>query len=593
MGRTREGRQLKDGGACLLLDGRIVVAIAEERLTRQKHAGGFQNALNYCLSSMGVTLEDLDMILVSSCAEEPLEDGCDIGLPIARTKIRAVPSHHLSHAYSAFLMSPFDEAVIMVLDNEGNLIGGRREPAYFNNRVERNSYYVGQANRIELLVTADDGLAEDEIGPGDAYRHFTYFLGWPSYQYAGNTMGLASFGHRDAFKALEVFDLHSGQIHSILRSGGEHPGEAVVELGRARGLNLGPARRFNEPITPRHQDLAAVIQYEFERALIYKANALYALTGIKNLCLGGGSALNCVANRKIIDSTPFERLYVCPAPGDSGQCLGNALYGWAGYADQEQRPAQPTPYLGRRYTDIEIEATLREFADQLESVRSARIATDAAGLIAEGQVIGWFQGESELGPRALGGRSILADPSQPAMQDYMNHIIKGRESFRPFGASVLLSEVARFFDLPYSSSYMELTGAVNPTMRHRIPAVTHVDGSSRVQTVADDSGLLARLIRCFADRTGIPLVLNTSFNLAGEPIVESPRDALDCFLRSQLDAVVVGEFIVRRIDDPMEPRFLRWANPRGQSLVLPCALGWGSGACGAAAALLYRGGSGA
>jgi carbamoyltransferase len=561
VGRTRERRPLKDGGACLLNDGRVVVAIAEERLTRQKHAGGFAESLEYCLSAAGVRLSDLDMIVVSSCAEQPLEDGCNIGLPVDRTRLRAMPSHHLSHAYAAFLTSPFEEAVIMVVDNEGNFITGQPSPIYWNNRVERNSYYIGRGERIERLEAADDALADDEIGPGEVYRHFTYFLGWHSYVYAGNTMGLAPYGRRDAFEDLKVFDLRSGQIHSLLGNGCHDPAKALIDLGRARGLRLGPARSLKEPLTPRHSDLAAVIQHELERALIYKARSLHDLTGVTNLCLGGGVALNCVANRKILDNTPFERLYVCPAPGDSGQCLGNALYGWMHLAGQSHRPAPLNPYLGRCYLNSELESAIAALGPCLTYVRSADIAEDAAQLVADGHVIGWFQGGSELGPRALGARSILADPRKAAMRDYLNVVVKHRDVFRPFAPSVLQSEVETFFSLPQRSPYMELTGTVVPAMRHRIPAVTHVDGSSRPQTVADDeNGLFAQLIRAFWRLTGLPLVLNTSFNLDGEPIVESPKDAIDCFLRSELDAVVMGEFIVRRTESSSEPLFLKWAS---------------------------------
>ena len=561
MGRTRGGRQLKDGGACLLKDGIVVVAIAEERLTCRKHAGGFTQSLQYCLSSAGIALSELDLIVVSSCAEEPLQDGCDIGLPVDGTRIRAVPSHHLSHAYAAFLTSPFEEAVIMIIDNEGNIIGGRQDPIYWNNRVERNSYYLGTGKRIEPLKAADDGLADDEISLGEAYRHFTYFLGWHSYVYAGNTMGLAPYGRRDAFGDLRVFDLHSRQIHSLLGNGREVPAMALIELGRKRGLLLGPARSSEEPITPRHSDLAALIQGEIERALIYKAQALHDLTGVANLCLGGGVALNCVANRKILDNTPFKHLYICPAPGDSGQCLGNAIYGWSELAGQARQRAPLNPYLGRSYLDSELESAMVGLGNRLTYVRSSEIAADAARLLAEGHVIGWFQGGSELGPRALGARSILADPRQAAMRDYLNLVIKRREVFRPFAPSVLLSKAERFFDLPQPSSYMELTGPVDPAKRHTIPAVSHVDGSSRPQTVADDdNGLFVQLIRAFERLTGLPLVLNTSFNLAGEPIVESPKDALECFLGSKLDAVVMGEFIVRRTNSSQEPLFLKWTS---------------------------------
>jgi carbamoyltransferase len=558
-GVTRSGRPLKDGGACLLKDGKVIVAVAEERLSRQKHAGGFSRALDYCLSAASCSISDVDMVVVSTCAERPLEDGCDIGLFIAPNKIRAMPSHHLSHAYGAFFTSPFDEAVIMVVDNEGNTVGDREDTVYWNNRVERNSYYIGSGDRIQLLHTADDCLDDQELGPGEAYRHFTYFLGWHSYVYAGKTMGLAPYGHRESFGNLRVFDLSANQIRSLLRNGRESPPKAVADLAREQGVIVGPARMPNEQITQRHCDVAAVIQDELERALIFKAQALYERTGIKKLCLAGGIALNCVANRKILNKTPFENLYVCSAPGDSGQCIGNALYGWMELAGRPRPVAPFKPCAGRRYRKSELTAALAGSKDRVTWARAVDVARDAAHLVANGHVIGWFQGRSELGPRALGARSILADPRQSAMRDYLNLVVKRREPFRPYAPSILQSERKAYFDLSQDSPFMELTGVVAPQMRHRIPAVTHVDGSARPHTVADSDGIFADLIRAFRKLSGIPLMLNTSFNLGGEPIVESPADAIECFLRSELDVLVMHDFIVRREEGSLDPRFFKWA----------------------------------
>lgn len=560
MGSTRDGLQLKDGAACILRDGEIILAIAEERLSRKKHAGGFALALQYCLTETGLTVDDLDMIVVSTCAEEPLTDGWDIGFPGAASKVHAMPSHHLSHAYAAFMTSPFDEAAIMVIDNEGNLLGGRRDSRHWNNRLERNSYYLGHGDTIELLEAADDRLADREIGPGEAYRNFTHFLGWPSYVYAGNTMGLAPFGDHEVFAALQVFRLESGQIHSDLGNGQDNPSAAVLEFARANGVRLGPPRTADGELTQRHANIAATIQYELERALIYKARELQRLTGAKNLCLGGGVALNCVANRKILDQTGFERIFICPAPGDSGQCLGNALYGWIDLGGQPRRKAPVKSYLGRSYSESEITGSITVFGDLLTHGKSPAIARDAARLLVDGHVIGWFQGGSELGPRALGNRSILADATNPGMTDYLNLVVKGRSPFRPFAPSVLQDRAEEFYDLPQNSPYMELTAIAHPGVRHRIPAVTHVDWSARPQTVtSDDNPVFAELILEYERISGLPLLLNTSFNLSGEPIVESPKDALECFLRSELDCLVLADFLVWRAEPSGEPRFRAWA----------------------------------
>lgn len=560
-GNTRDGRHLKDGAACLVIDGEPVVGVAEERLTSEKHAGGFSRALPYCLQSEGATIPDLDMIVVSTCAEEPLENGCDIGIAADASKVVAVPSHHLSHAYAAFFTSPFDHAAIMILDNEGTIIGPQRDNVYWNNRVERNSYYLGNGNCITRLDEADDDLDDLELGPGEAYRHFTYFLGWPSYVYAGKTMGLAPLGRREAYRDLKVFELEEGRIHSLLRNGRGTPPTAVTELAIASGTHVGPPRAPTDPITVRHGDIAAAIQRELEKALMYKAEQLHRLTGARNLCIGGGVALNCVANRQILDCTPFERLYVCPAPGDTGQCLGNALYGWIGVANQPRRTGPLSPYLGRSYSELEIHEAIAAAGDRIVHEVRADIARKAAQIIADGCVVGWFQGKSELGPRALGARSILADPRYAAMQDYLNVVVKKREPFRPFAPSVLEGEAGNFFDLPCPSPFMELTATVLQDVRHLIPAVTHVDGSSRPQTVTPEQNrLFAEVIGEFRGITGLPLVLNTSFNLGGDPIVESPQDAIACFLNSELDTLVIGDVLVRRSGESSSPRFQRWAS---------------------------------
>lgn len=568
LGNTRVGRPLKDGGACLLDNGSVVVGIAEERLSREKHSGGFSRSLEYCLLAIGAKYSDLDMVVASSCGEEPLKDGCDIGLPISSAKVRIIPSHHLSHAYSAFLTSPFETAAIMVLDNEGNFVDRRNDPIYWNNPMERNSYYTGIGKHINLLESCDDELADDETGIGEAYRHFTYFLGWHSYVYAGKTMGLAPYGAPEAFEDLKVFNLHSGQIHSLLVNGREDPSRAVTELSRLCNVDIGRPRSPEEKITQTHRDIAAVIQKELECALIYKACRLHELTGATNLCLGGGIALNCVANRKILDNTPFERIYICPAPGDSGQCIGNALYGWVQLREKSRSLGSLTPYLGRVYSENDVSSAIAIFKNQITYMKSTQVSEDTAQMISDGHVIGWFQGRSELGPRALGARSILADPRQPAMRDYLNLVIKRREIFRPFAPSVLEAEVGRFLDLPQLSPYMELTGEVLPTMRKYIPSVTHIDGSSRAQSVADcDNPLFAELLHAFDRLTNLPVILNTSFNLGGEPIVESPIDALNCFLASNLDALVLGDFIIRRSGDSLTPGFAQWLSETGQQVV--------------------------
>ncbi len=560
MGQTTDGRILKDGAACILKDGEIVVAIAEERLTRSKHSGGFSMALQYCLSTLGARVDDLDMVVVSNCAERPLRDGSDVGIPIDPARIRAMPSHHLSHALAAFATSPFEEALIVVLDNEGNVLEDTLDGTYWGSRVERNSYFLGRAGAVTALQDADDGLDREELGPGEAYRHFTYMLGWNSYVFAGNTMGLASYGQINPFGGVRIFDLKSGKIRCLLANGRKNPAKAVLDLGLSQGVLFGPPRTPQDFLTSRHADIAALIQNEFERALVYKVKHLQERTGITNLCIGGGVALNCVANRKILDMTGIEKIYICPAPGDSGQCVGNAIYGWTNLAGRSLHSKQLNPHLGKTYSESEIASVIDSYADRLVCRRSQDTPSEAAALIAAGYVIGWFQGGSELGPRALGARSILADARLPAMRDYLNLKVKQREAFRPYAPSVLLSHAQDYFDLPQPSPYMELTATVHNEVRKKISSVTHVDGSSRPQTVLDDSNdPFCLLLHSFNRLTGLPLILNTSFNLGGEPIVESPKDAIECLLKSNLDVLVIGDFFVTKKTFTTEPGFYAWA----------------------------------
>jgi carbamoyltransferase len=555
VGESRNGMALKDGGACILADGNLLTAIAEERVTKRKHAGGYDHALRYCLNALRLNLSDLDMLVVSNCADLPLTDGFDIGLDLPPSKVRAMPSHHLSHASCAYYNSPFDESVIMVVDNEGNILSPGEQQSYYETRVERNSYYVAVGTRIEALLGAEDGLADDEIGPGEVYRHFTYYLGWHSYVYAGKTMGLAPYGHRDNLTPLRVFDLKAGKIRCILRNGGKDPIAAVQALGEKFGVALDEPRPPGaSTLTAHHKDVAAFVQHELEEALLYKLRHLHAMTHIDNLCLGGGVAMNCVANERILKETPFRRLYVPPAPGDSGQCIGNALYGWWNWADHSpaqgpvpvHRRTPAGPYLGIEYTVSDYLEAINSASDMLDYHRSTALSSETAEMLSKGMVVAWFQGRSEMGPRALGNRSILADARLPGMRDYLNHGVKHREDFRPLAPVILSAALHKYFEAGAESPFMEVTARIRDEYRNSIPSVVHVDGSSRVQTVSmAQNRRLAELLTAFEDLTGIPLLLNTSFNLGGDPIVESPRDAVECFVGSSIDVLVLGDFIVR------------------------------------------------
>jgi carbamoyltransferase len=557
MGATRDGAvRLKDGAAALAVDGHVTVAIAEERLSRRRHDGGGQRGFQYCLDAAGANRENIDMVVVSTCSETAAEDGyaADL-LGMVPSKVRAMPSHHLSHACSAFYPSPFDEAVVAVLDNEGNLLGAPAQQRWAS-RFERSTYFVGHGVELEVLEAADDGLDEAEIGPGEVYRHFTYYLGWPSYVYAGKTMGLAAYGRPRAFGDVQLFRFDEGRLRTNLPNGHDNPIAAVGQFCAEQGIDIGPPRRSAEPLTQRHADIARMVQDCLEEALLAKVRWLHELTGIDNICIAGGVALNCLANRRILVESPFRGLFVPSAPGDTGQCLGNVLYGWHMLAGGE-RQSTPVPraHLGRSYAEPEIWAALSRAELDVEEVED--IASTTAELVADGHIVAWCQGRSELGPRALGGRSIVADPRDASMPDYLNLVVKGREPFRPFAPSVLADYASEYFDLPAPAPYMELVASVRPQLRHIVPAVVHVDGTARLQTVSHDNPF-AELIGAFHRLTSIPMVLNTSLNLGGEPIVESPADAVDCYLRSTIDRLVIDRYVVRRRTDGPEPGIARW-----------------------------------
>jgi len=372
-------------------------------------------------------------------------------------------------------------------------------------------------------------------------------------------MGLAPYGHRETFENVEVFNLDQGKLKCLMPNKHKNPIQAVVDFGRTQGVDFGPPRQSGADYTQRYCDIAFLIQDRLEKALVNKANHLHKLTGSKNLCIAGGVGLNCVANREILNNTPFERIFIQPAAGDSGQCLGNALYGYHYLLGKPRREVMTHAYFGKEYSNTDVMNALERWSGQVIYERMQNPATQVAALLSEGNVIGWFQFGSELGPRALGHRSILADPRQPAMQDFINAIVKHREPFRPYAPSVLLEHSNEFFDLPCPSPFMLLTARVYPHKRSTIPAVTHVDGTARVQTVTkEDNGIYYDLIQAFYKKTGIPLLLNTSFNLAGEAIVETPNDALNSFMKTQMDYLVIHEYLVRKVKHLDIPLFKIW-----------------------------------
>ncbi len=571
-----------DSAACLVRDGRVFAAAEEERFTHVKHGKRpipFStyalpyHAIDYCLSAAGIRLVDVDHV---AYAYDPFlllgahRDDATITLPLEpsahptpeeweaawdplflssivnaprhlaggaphhlQARFRGARpdgsyrwhfvEHHVAHAASAFYASPFAHAAVLTLD-------GRGERA-------TTTYSLGSGTRLDRL-----GQVDVPHSLGLLYEQVTAYLGFLPSSDEYKVMALASFGgprYRDEFR-------------DIVRLGPE--GRYTVEPTRLEE-RFGPARRGGEPLEPRHYDVAQGLQTVLEESALEIARWLREASGAEDLCVAGGVALNCVMNARLRDHGPFTRMWVQPAAGDAGAALGAALWvdtqerGDGQRTDGQRTDGQRTyrmdhAFLGPAYDDAEIEAFLRWA--KLPYRRLADVADDTAALLAQDKVIGWFQGRMEFGPRALGARSILASPLHASMQARLNEI-KDREDFRPVAPVVLEEAAAEWFAGAGVSPFMLFVYDVRPDKAARIPAVRHVDGTARIQTVnREQHPLYYDLITRFQARTGVPVLVNTSFNTRGEPIVCTPRDAVECFWTSPLDALVIGSFLLEK-----------------------------------------------
>lgn len=546
--KTGHGKQLKDGAVCIIQDGDIVTAVAEERISRLKHAGGFRCSLSHALDWTDLTVDSFDAIVISSCCENVPPDQRTHGLRLVDpSRLSHIPSHHLSHAYSSFFASPFDQALIVVMDAGGNGLEHSDNSKWWATSREQNSYYIGEGKQVRLIGRDFD--EPFEVGFGEAYRAFTYYLGWHSYTFSGNTMALAAYGDPSAYREWSLFEFDGQGLRSRMINNPPDPLGMVAELAESQGISIPKPRKPGHSLSQEYMDLASFIQKEFTNALVQKIRYLTELTGRRNLCIAGGVGLNCVANRKVLDETPIDRIFIQPASGDDGQALGNALYGYYHVLGQPRNITKFSPYLGRPYEltveDLKITCPPSVFRG-LDMREVKGISEKVAEMLSEGKVVAWFQGRSEYGPRALGNRSILADPRFPAIRERC-HGIKKREFFRPFAPSVLAERASQFFDISCASPYMLLVAEARPDKAASISAVLHVDSTARLQTVSEDENpLFYDVIQEFERRTGVPIVLNTSLNRRGEPIVESPRDALGAFKELELDALAIGEVLVEK-----------------------------------------------
>ena len=577
-----------DSAAAIVRDGKIIAAAQEERFTRKKHDQRFPvHAIRYCLEAAGTTVKELDYVAFYEKPFLKFERLLETYLAYAprglSSFVKAMPlwlkeklwmksyiaselgmvcpilfpEHHESHAASAFYPSPFRRAAFLTMDGVGEWT--------------TTSFGVGDGNRLKII--ADINFPHSL---GMLYSAFTYYTGFRVNSGEYKLMGLAPYGEPKYVKTIyeNLIDLRpDGSFHLNMEYFNYAAGLTMTN-DRFNALFGGGPRKPESPLTEREMDLARSIQDVTDEAVLHMGRHVRKETGERNLCLAGGVALNCVANGKLLRSGTFDDIWIQPAAGDAGGALGAALRVWHGYLGKERavregRDGQRGSYLGPEYSDDDIHAFL-----QANHVPYAHLDTDTlvsrvADLIADEKVIGWVQGRMEFGPRALGARSILGDARSPKMQETMNVKIKFRESFRPFAPSVLAERISDWFEIDRESPYMLLVAEVKKerqkpmteeevsrfglqklyVTRSDIPAVTHVDYSARIQSVnKDDHPLYHRLITAFEEKYGCPVIINTSFNVRGEPIVCTPEDAYRCFMRTNMDYLVMGNYLIDKTE---------------------------------------------
>ena len=482
----------------------------------------------------------------------------ELGIEAEPHKLIVVPSHHLSHAYLAYFLSPFEEAVIMVADNEGSLIYPKDAESLppRNNHCEKNTYYWAKGNNLVLIDR--DFEKPTSAAFGKAYNRINKFIGLGDYHSAGKTMGLSSYGKiTDTLKNIDIWSMDDdGKLHSNMFETGDSTID-VTNFFAQCGLTIEQDNTPNAYKTQQSKDLACFVQEQLNKWSVRKVKSLIEKTGLQNVCISGGVALNGIMNKEIEHKLGVQ-VFVPPFASDPGQGLGNAIYAYIQKSSLGHNPCIPKitytdfAYAGTAYNDAEIGMCL----DKLSKLHNLRVQKpddtcyEAAKLISEGKIIGWFQGKSEYGARALGNRSILADPRSPKIRDTVN-ILKGRELFRPLAPSVLSEYVPDYFEGERSllDLYMLKISIVKKHKREEIKGVNHIDNTSRIQEVTKEANpKYYELIKDFLEITGTPMVMNTSFNMAGEPIVESPSDAVKTFLNMNLDALFCEGYLVTRND---------------------------------------------
>ena len=552
-----------DSAAALLRDGVILAACQEERLSRKKHDSGFPaRAVKYVLREAGISPSELDAVgfydkpllkfermLSTYVATFPRSFGSfrkamplwiheKLWIPsMIRKELRPYKGpilfaeHHMSHAASCFLVSPYEEAAILTVDGVGEWATA--------------SFGVGKGQDITLFkeIRFPHSL-------GLLYSAFTYYLGFKVNSAEYKVMGLAPYGKPVHFDRIMKDMIHLNEDGSFKLNMKYFSYDYGLKMtnGAFDDFFGGPPRKPETWMNEREFDIAASVQKVCEEVVLKMARYIHKETGLENLCMAGGVALNCVANGRVVRETPFQNLFVQPAAGDAGGAVGVAHWIYNTLGKNPRGPAWTNAYLGPEYKDAEIHEYLAGAGADHEVLSDGDLVRKTAKLLSEGNVVGWYQGRMEFGPRALGGRSILADPRDPKMRDTLNMKIKFREGFRPFAPSVLADRCGEWFDHDGDSPYMLLVAQVKEGKRV-VPSVTHVDNSARIQTVTRaENPLYYDLISEFAKITGVPIVINTSFNVRGEPIVCTPHDAYLCFMRTDMDYLVMGHHVLDKKD---------------------------------------------
>jgi carbamoyltransferase len=549
-----------DAAAALVQNGLLVAAAQEERFTRKKHDQSFPiHAIRSCLQQAGLDVSKLDFIvfydkpfvkferiLLTYLATFPRSYlSCLKGLPVWLKEKMWIPhiinselgydgkilftEHHMSHAASAFLVSPFEEAAILTIDGVGEW--------------ETATCGYGKGNDIQLLKAI-----HFPHSLGLLYSAFTYYLGFKVNSAEYKVMGLAPYGEP------RFFDLIMKELVTLLPDGSfrlnmkyftYHYGLTMTGK-RFERLFGQPRRQPESPLSQFHKDVAASLQKATDTIVVRMAQHVERETKLKNLCMAGGVALNCVSNSKILEETSFQEMFVQPAAGDAGGAVGAAYYAYNTLFKHPRKFVMKDAFLGPEFGDDEIEVFLQQNGIPFEKYDREELLRETASMIAEQKVVGWFQGRMEFGPRALGSRSILADARNPKNQSIVNLKIKFRESFRPFAPTVLQERMSEYFKFDRESPFMLFVATVRENKRE-IPSVTHVDGSARLQTISrEQHPLFYDLIQEFDRQTGCPVIINTSFNVRGEPIVCTPEEAWRCFMRTEMDSLVLGSFILRK-----------------------------------------------